>query len=601
MPGLADMHVHYNDPGVAGQLIANGITHVRHMWGAPHQLALNQKVRAGEFPGPWIASTSPIIDGLGTHGQTAWPGSVLLTDPAKAEPLVKQYAQRGYRQIKAYQWLKPEVLRALGDAARAAGLRVVGHCPEGMSFEDAIDAGMSCFEHLTGVGRGHLTGGREFPDLRDPISRRGSPETVGLLAHHLDADAIKRLADRMAREDVWTCPTLVVWQKQVQVPEEALTDPALKYESPGTAKGWEMALRGRHAQLPIPVNEWVGLARARDAALAGVVRTLHAAGAPLLLGTDAPNPFVVFGFGLHQELGNLVRAGLSPFEALRCGTSNGARFLGEADEWGTLAVGKQADLLFARDNPLEGVATLRQPAAMLVNGYYFDRQALDGLLEARAAQFSAPTPPPDDPPVFQGEAAKAGATFTERTAGRVTGRMRVRRQALADGHSKIEEAVAGRVGSLPFQKTTLVVVDAEQAVVRAESTTTSWLGTERTEVERTATGYRARVEAIDGARSESTLETDSLLPSERVSATALAACLASGGQSALRLLSVDDEAIQIVTAEAADGADGSRQLSVNRSGTVTTQTYDVGADGTLRKLAGTTWMQPVELTADPPG
>jgi len=129
LPGLADMHVHYNDPGVAGILIANGITRVRNMWGSPSQLALNQKVRSGEFPGPWIASTSPIIDGLGTHGQTAWPGSVLMMDPDGAEPLVKQYARRGYRQIKAYQWLAPEVLRALGLAAHGAGLRMVGHCP----------------------------------------------------------------------------------------------------------------------------------------------------------------------------------------------------------------------------------------------------------------------------------------------------------------------------------------------------------------------------------------------------------------------------------------------------------------------------------------
>jgi hypothetical protein len=148
-------------------------------------------------------------------------------------------------------------------------------------------------------------------------------------------------------------------------------------------KSWEMGLRGRHAQLPIPVSEWVALARERDAAPSGVVRTLHAAGVPLLLGTDAPNPFVVFGFGLHQELDNLVAAGLSPFEAIRCGTANAARFLGESDEWGTLEAGKRADVLFARDNPLHGVGALRQPAAMLVNGYYFDHEALTGLLEAR--------------------------------------------------------------------------------------------------------------------------------------------------------------------------------------------------------------------------
>jgi hypothetical protein len=179
--------------------------------------------------------------------------------------------------------------------------------------------------------------------------------------------------------------------------------------------------------------------------------------------------------------------------------------------------------------------------------------------------------------------------------------LRARRQALADGHTRIEEAAVGRAGSMTYERRTSVELGPSQAVVRAESTTTSWLGTERTEVERTGAGYRATVDAIDGVRSESTLESEPLPPSERLSATALALCLSSGSASPLRLLSVDDESVQAVEAEATHEAAASHRVTVTRAGTVTTQTYDVDAHGTLRKVAGTTWMQPFELTADPPG
>jgi imidazolonepropionase-like amidohydrolase len=73
-----------------------------------------------------------------------------------------------------------------------------------------------------------------------------------------------------------------------------------------------------------------------------VTRALHVAGARILLGTDTPNPWVVPGFSIHEELGNLVTAGLSPFEALRAGTSGAAELLKQTAEFGTIAVGRRA-------------------------------------------------------------------------------------------------------------------------------------------------------------------------------------------------------------------------------------------------------------------
>src|SRR5207244_640262 len=126
-------------------------------------------------------------------------------------------------------------------------------------------------------------------------------------------------------------------------------------------------------------------------------------------------------------------------------------------------------------------------------------------------------------------------------------------------------------------------------VVRAESTTTSWLGTERTLVERMGTGYRASVDAIDGARTESTLASEPLPPSERLASTALALCLAAAPASPVRLLSVDDESAQVVTAVVTSESDENYQVLLSRSGTVGTQRYELEPDGRVRRLSGTAW------------
>ncbi|HEV3311899.1 MAG TPA: amidohydrolase, partial [Chloroflexota bacterium] len=106
MPGLADMHVHYWDVGEFGMFLANGVTLVRNMWGSPFHLAMRQKIASGDFPGPRVITTSPIIDGPGPAGTTIWPGSSMAADSSQARSLVREFSARGYQQTKAYSWLK---------------------------------------------------------------------------------------------------------------------------------------------------------------------------------------------------------------------------------------------------------------------------------------------------------------------------------------------------------------------------------------------------------------------------------------------------------------------------------------------------------------
>jgi imidazolonepropionase-like amidohydrolase len=110
------------------------------------------------------------------------------------------------------------------------------------------------------------------------------------------------------------------------------------------------------------------------------VRIFHEEGVHLMLGTDAPVPFTVPGWSVHQELANLVGAGLSPYEALRTATLHPARWLGQADRAGTLAVGKQADLLLVGGNPLDAVSHAANPLGVMTRGRWLPRTELERLL-----------------------------------------------------------------------------------------------------------------------------------------------------------------------------------------------------------------------------
>ena len=109
---------------------------------------------------------------------------------------------------------------------------------------------------------------------------------------------------------------------------------------------------------------------------------------------DRGNPFVVAGFALHEELANLVQAGLSPYEALRAATSGAAEFMGAGDEWGVVAVGARADLLLLEANPLEDVRNAAQRVGVMVRGKWFEQAELQAQLDELAARFAAPAETP---------------------------------------------------------------------------------------------------------------------------------------------------------------------------------------------------------------
>ena len=491
MPAIADMHVHFWDPTEANLFLANGIAHVRNMWGSPLHLAWQQKVKSGEVPGPRVTTTSPIVDGAGPDGRVIWPGSVLLAKPEEAGQLVARLADRGYAQIKAYSALQPEALRALGAAAKARGIPITGHCPGSMRYEQAIDAGMSCFEHLVAIENGHLRDG-----AHQPPATANRLERFRMLAQ-LDLDSVRVLADRLSREQIWNCPTLVVIRQITLSRDDALATPHLEYVRPHARDSWDPKEDFRFRAMPFTRDDLVAAAREAEEVLRRVVGVLRDAGAPLLLGTDTPNPYVVPGLSIHQELAHLRAAGLSPYEVFRAGTSEAARFLGEHEDWGTVTPGRRADLVLLSRDPLQEVDALRHIEHLFINGYDFDRAALDALLAERLDEVTREL----DPVTIGADDTRWIVTH----AGRRFGRLATRRRPAADGGALIEEDGVNFQWGETWRHAT-ATLERDGSLNELTATTETGFGTETLSIARVPSGYRAHLTAFDGTVSNSAVE-----------------------------------------------------------------------------------------------
>lgn len=309
MPGLMDMHVHVRESDIDEYLL-NGVTTVRNMWGTPEVHELRRRV-AGGARLPAIASAGPGIDG----NPPVWPGSAVLVDPGEAAAVVARQIDGGWEFIKTYNRLTPDVYGAVLAAARAEGMPVIGHVPLAADLEQALEGGHTSFEHFTGIAEA-LAGGRG---------------PAGWTS--LDRGAVDGVVRALARHHAWVCPTQVIL--------------------------WNLGRTNLD-------DEAAGRARRNQAF---VVKALHDAGVGLLAGTDAGLvDEVAAGSSLITELELFVDAGLTPYEALLTATVAPASFLGIDGNVGTVEIGKRADLLLLAGSPLDDLAVLREPVAVILRG-----------------------------------------------------------------------------------------------------------------------------------------------------------------------------------------------------------------------------------------
>jgi imidazolonepropionase-like amidohydrolase len=271
--------------------------------------------------------------------------------------------------IKVYSRLSRDAFLAILDEAKVLGLKVVGHVPETVSIEDAAAAGLACSEHFFGFEQviGRLLGA----PVRTTYAGMGADAGYLLRLGEVDPQALQGVFGRLGNSGLTVCPTIVTFQAGVHTTQFQSGDfPLDEYISSTVLETWR-ALWAGQADLPDAI--WQSWAK--------MVQRLNEAGVPLMAGTDLSVPGVIPGFSLHDELAIWQDAGIPAADVLRSATLVPAQFMGLGDRLGSLAEGKTASMVLLRANPLEDIGNARDIEAVFLRGRYFDRDALDRLLE----------------------------------------------------------------------------------------------------------------------------------------------------------------------------------------------------------------------------
>jgi len=386
VPGLAEMHAHVQGPQAPNSeelnrdimflYVANGITTIRAMLGAPNQLVLREKLTRGEVVGPAMYVAAPSL-----NGQTA-------PDPVVAEKLVRAHKQAGYDLLKIHPGLNSPAYDAIVRTARDVGITWAGHVSSQIGIERILETRQSTVDHLDG----YIEGAASDEMKRRMISGDRAVSLPEMWRSVTDA-RMRDLARRTRLAGVWNVPTMFLWESfsAAGSPEEWARRGEMKYAPKQWVDNW---INQKQSRIQSDARNGVSAA---DAVLhiqlrRRMLKALADEGALLLMGTDSPQMFNVPGFALHRELQVAIEAGLTPFQVLESGTKNVglyvARDLKQDGRFGTVTAGSRADLVLLNANPLQSIANLADRAGVMARGRWLSRADIDAGLAALAGRYA---------------------------------------------------------------------------------------------------------------------------------------------------------------------------------------------------------------------
>ena len=368
MPSLVDAHVHYLDAPVFGRLmLANGVLLVRDM-GMPNEyiLPLRDALNRGEILGPEIVTTGAILDGNPPLIPLISQG---ISTPEEGRLAVCKQAEADVDLIKVYSRLDREVFLAIVDEARQCGLKAVGHIPESVSLEDAMAVGLASSEHFFGFEKAIAS------LLGEPVSYTfagmGSQAGNFQRLDQVQDQDLRGLYHRIHASNMAVCPTIITFNVLTRIKEfQTGKFERREYISPMVMGIWESQWAQQDA---LPEFIWQNWAQ--------MVRGLHQAGVPLMVGTDLMLPGIFPGYAVHEEMALWQQAGIPPADVLRSATIRPTQFMGLDERLGSVSEGKTASLVLVRANPLEDVRNAQQIESVFLRGRYFNRKDLVRLLE----------------------------------------------------------------------------------------------------------------------------------------------------------------------------------------------------------------------------
>jgi hypothetical protein len=377
IPGLWDMHVHEifgawlpEDEKIIPLLfVANGVTGVRDMGGDLEPLKKwRAQIADGKMLGPRMIIAGPMLDGPVPQ----FPSSAPVKDAADGRRIVDELKKNGADFIKIQSLIPRDGYFAAAEEAKKDGIVFAGHVPDKVRTTEASNAGQKSIEHLTGVFEGCST-------VEDELMAAPRGPGRGRFLSTYDPERAQKLIKLFVKNQTWQTPTLY-WEHGEWLIEQTNSgvDPLAKYAPAAwRERTWPMFtrdIRSGWSTDPIEDRERFFQAELK------MVGEMNKAGVPILAGTDTAAGVRVYpGFSLHDELELLVKAGLTPMEALQAATRNAGRYLGLADT-GTIEKGKRADLVLLDSNPLADIKNTRKIRSVVLAGRYFSREDLDHLL-----------------------------------------------------------------------------------------------------------------------------------------------------------------------------------------------------------------------------
>ena len=345
LPGLWDMHAHFEQTEWGPAYLAAGVTTVRDCGNELGFIdAIQRAIDNGKGIGPKILMAG-IIDGKGPMAL----GIIQADTEEEAIKAVDTYKARGFDQIKIYSSMKPAIVKAVCDEAHKLGLTATGHIPNGMTLKAGVDSGMNMVNHMQYVYS---------------MMKRNKDRSVNF-EDSISVAAIKFLVDRKVVID----PTIGVYDMAYRNVKDDITqmEPAfytlpLPLQIQFKNTGEDSATAARFKPLLQSLKQ--------------LVKRLYDAGAPIVAGTDMGFP----GFSVDRELEIYVAAGLTSAQALKTATITPAQVMGLDKKTGSIAIGKNADIIIVDGNPLTNIGDIRNVKVVIKGGKVYSPTVLHKMV-----------------------------------------------------------------------------------------------------------------------------------------------------------------------------------------------------------------------------
>jgi imidazolonepropionase-like amidohydrolase len=340
LPGLWDMHAHFEQAEWGPAYLAAGVTTVRDCGNEFDYInAIQTAIDGGKGIGPHILKAG-IIDGTGPFGI----GIIQAGNEEEGIKAVQRYKDNGFVQIKIYSSVKPKVVKAICLEAHRLGMTVTGHIPQGMNLIEAVDSGMDMVNHLQYVVQ-VLKKNKNDIDFSD--------------------SANKAVFDFIRNHHIVIDPTLGIYEMNMRSLKDSMTriEPAFAtVPAPLQSLFVNTGLPPEQAQARIATME----------RLKQTMKALYDHGILIVAGTDMGIP----GFSVFREMELYVQAGLTPADALQTATIIPARAMNMDKNYGSVEPGKQADIIIVDGNPFQNISEIRKINTVIKDGKIYDPASL---------------------------------------------------------------------------------------------------------------------------------------------------------------------------------------------------------------------------------